>query len=310
MVATIAVLPTVPSRAERPATFSPEADAFFGALPQFRSELNQLAADLVAFTSGLDFNGTSASSVAIGTGAKTFTTQAGKLWQVGQFVIVARTSAPANYMFGQVTGYSGTSLQIMVSAGGTGGSGTYTDWTIGICPPSITTSWTSLTGTLTLAQLNAAVSDADLAAAGWSVIGTLTTTSGTTQTFTSIPQTYADLLIRPGCSHNSAGGEALRMALSDDNGSNWTGTFETWAQTAAETIRGEIHIPGYRLGSGFIVGSCPAHASNRTLNMRTSIASGTFGLADWRCDAGINALRFTNSGGASFDAGTITLYGR
>ena len=71
---------------------------------------------------------TSATSVAIGTGSKTFTIPAGKAFQVGQWVLVNETSNNANQLFGQVTAYTATSLTVNVTA--TGGSGTHADWTI------------------------------------------------------------------------------------------------------------------------------------------------------------------------------------
>jgi hypothetical protein len=71
---------------------------------------------------------TSTTSFLIGTGSKAFTTQAGKAFTVNQWVIVQETSNPANQMFGQVTGYTGTTLTVNVTT--TGGSGTHADWTI------------------------------------------------------------------------------------------------------------------------------------------------------------------------------------
>jgi hypothetical protein len=71
---------------------------------------------------------TSTTSLAIDTGSKTFTTQAGKAFQISQWVLVNETSNSANQMLGQITGYSGTSLTVNVTA--TGGSGTHADWTI------------------------------------------------------------------------------------------------------------------------------------------------------------------------------------
>jgi hypothetical protein len=72
---------------------------------------------------------TSASSVAIGTGAKTFTVTAGKSFLGGMFLVIADTAAPStNWMSGQVTSYSGTSLVMNILA--VGGSGTKTAWTI------------------------------------------------------------------------------------------------------------------------------------------------------------------------------------
>lgn len=73
-------------------------------------------------------NGTSTTSLTVGTGTKNITTQSGKNFVVGEWLLVARTAAPTNYMAGQVTSYSSTAL--VVNATATGGSGTYTDWTI------------------------------------------------------------------------------------------------------------------------------------------------------------------------------------
>lgn len=73
--------------------------------------------------------GTSVTSVAIGSGSKSFTTQSGKFFATGTRVLISSDANPTvNYMFGTVTAYSSTSLTVSVAA--TGGSGTYTDWTI------------------------------------------------------------------------------------------------------------------------------------------------------------------------------------
>jgi hypothetical protein len=48
---------------------------------------------------------TSATSLAISTGSKTFTTQAGKAFQVGQWMLIQETSNSANQMLGQITAY-------------------------------------------------------------------------------------------------------------------------------------------------------------------------------------------------------------
>ncbi len=71
---------------------------------------------------------TSTTSLTIGTGSKTLTIQAGKAFQVGQWVLIQEASNSANQMLGQITAYGGTSLTVNVTA--TGGSGTHADWTI------------------------------------------------------------------------------------------------------------------------------------------------------------------------------------
>lgn len=75
------------------------------------------------------FLATSTTILTIGTGSKVFTIQAGKDIGVGSFVIGTSDAAPStNYMFGQVTAYSGTTLTVNVTV--SGGSGMHGDWTI------------------------------------------------------------------------------------------------------------------------------------------------------------------------------------
>lgn len=71
--------------------------------------------------------GTSATSVLIGTGAKSFTTQENKQFSPG-FVLIVSASVPANYMYGLVSSYTGTTLNVDVVA--IGGTGTFSDWII------------------------------------------------------------------------------------------------------------------------------------------------------------------------------------
>ncbi|MEW9585522.1 hypothetical protein [Paraburkholderia sp. DGU8] len=73
---------------------------------------------------------TSTTVVAIGIGSKTFATQANKQFAVGQFVSAVSAGTPTNYMHGQVTAYSGTSLTVNVLD--VGGSGSPSDWNISI----------------------------------------------------------------------------------------------------------------------------------------------------------------------------------
>ena len=126
----ITPLPTPPSRSA-PSTFSTLADALLGALPTFVTEANAQAA-------ALELNDTtdaSASSAAIGTGAKTFVVTAGKSFQPGMSLMIADDAAPStNWMHGQVTSYSGTTLVMNITA--IGGSGTKTAWIITFSAPT------------------------------------------------------------------------------------------------------------------------------------------------------------------------------
>jgi hypothetical protein len=81
-------------------------------------------------TTGAGYFATSSSSNAIGTGSKTFTTQAGLAYSAGAYVQVTDQSTSTNYMQGTVTSYSGTTLVVNVTA--TSGSGTPTIWYINL----------------------------------------------------------------------------------------------------------------------------------------------------------------------------------
>ena len=73
---------------------------------------------------------TSTTSNSVGTGAKTFTTQSGKQFQAGQYVLISDSANSANFMHGTVTSYSGTSL--VINSLDIGGSGTKASWNISI----------------------------------------------------------------------------------------------------------------------------------------------------------------------------------
>lgn len=73
---------------------------------------------------------TSVSSIAIATGSKAFTVATGLSFVAGLRVRAASAAGPANFMEGLVASYSGATLTVTVDV--TGGSGTKTDWNIGI----------------------------------------------------------------------------------------------------------------------------------------------------------------------------------
>lgn len=91
---------------------------------------NAAASAVTAASQAASLQGTSTTSVLIGTGAKSFTTQASKQWPVGAHLKIWSAANPANYMTGPVASYSGTALGVTVEA--IGGSGTFTDWVIEI----------------------------------------------------------------------------------------------------------------------------------------------------------------------------------
>jgi hypothetical protein len=75
--------------------------------------------------------GTSTTSNLVGLGAKSFTTQSGKYFNVGKFLMVRATTNPVDaWMWGQVASYSGTALVLNSQA--FAGSGAFADWIIDV----------------------------------------------------------------------------------------------------------------------------------------------------------------------------------
>lgn len=116
------------------------------------TKANEAAASAISAVNAPGTNATSTSSVAIGTGSKTFTIQTGKAFVVGQFVVAADTSAPStNYMVGQITAHNSGTGSLTINATLTAGSGTLTAWTIALTGPAQDlTPYATLTGTQTL----------------------------------------------------------------------------------------------------------------------------------------------------------------
>ena len=76
--------------------------------------------------------GTSASSMTIGLGAKTFTTQTAEGWCPGIYITVSRASAPTQYMSGVVTAYNPSTGVLSFIADAISGGGTDTSWNIAL----------------------------------------------------------------------------------------------------------------------------------------------------------------------------------
>ena len=155
---------------------------------------------------GAGYGGTSTTSQGTGTGSKTFTTQAGKAWQVGAYVRYTSTGT-GEYMQGTVTAYSIASMTINVDTNTC--TTTHTDWNINPAgvqgatgsagtPGSSNFAGTSVTsntigtGSLTFTtqaglayQVGARIRIADSAATTNYVEGICTAYSGTTLTINS-----------------------------------------------------------------------------------------------------------------------------
>lgn len=93
------------------------------------SAVDQTARNM-ATAAATSLQGTSATSLAIGSGTKTFTTQSGKAWTVGQFVLASYDIT--RYMIGQVVSYSGSTLVLSVPSDGYNSGGTFASWTLNL----------------------------------------------------------------------------------------------------------------------------------------------------------------------------------
>jgi len=118
-------IPAFPLRSQGLAqqAYSAGVEASLSALPKFVDDMNAVGSAYALTT-----NGTSTTSVAIGTGSKSFTTQTNLGYLVGMTLRLAFDST--NYMTGDVTSYNTGSGALVVNVTSVVGSGTRTSWTI------------------------------------------------------------------------------------------------------------------------------------------------------------------------------------
>lgn len=103
-------------------------------------------------------NGTSSTSLIVSPVSKTFTTQTGKNFVLGQPVMIARTADPGGtWMAGNITAYNSGTGSMTVDVVWTRGSGTHSDWTISLAAPAnpaaVSKGGDSMTGALTVPGL-------------------------------------------------------------------------------------------------------------------------------------------------------------
>jgi hypothetical protein len=103
------------------------AEGFKNAAQGFRNEAEGFKDAAAASAAALV--ATSASNRTIGAGSVTFTTQAGKYFNIGQTIKVVPTADGARFMVGRVTAYSGTSLTLDVTNVSVG-AGAYASWSL------------------------------------------------------------------------------------------------------------------------------------------------------------------------------------
>lgn len=141
---------------------------------------------------------------------------------------------------------------------------------------------------------------------GWTQITQITTTSGSTATFSNIPQTYSEILfVLENVSHNSGTSTSFGIELSA-NGTTWSSRSNiTSATSSTSNAYGALHIPRYTGNAGSMVNGV---ALGLTAPAQSPTGLTTAFVFAWVV-AGIAHARFS-PGGGSFDGGTITLLGR
>jgi hypothetical protein len=121
----VTIVPDFPLRSSglSDAEYSTQVEASLAAMPQFIEDLNAVGSAYALAT-----NGTSTTSVAIGTGSKSFTTQTGLGYVVGMTLRIANNST--NFMTGEVTSYNSGSGALVMNITSVTGSGTLASWFI------------------------------------------------------------------------------------------------------------------------------------------------------------------------------------
>jgi hypothetical protein len=130
------------------------------------------------------------------------------------------------------------------------------------------------------------------------LLATLTTTSGTTQSATGLGTTSTNYLIVYEALNNATGSSDLNVYASVDNGSTYSGT--------GLIVSGLGSVPMYGVSMIFRVN---ASLSNRAATIFGQLSYGSSSKIATTSAAPINALRFSWAAGYTFNGGTIYIYG-
>lgn len=144
--------------------------------------------------------------------------------------------------------------------------------------------------------------NASTSASSLDLIGTLTTTSGSTQSLTGISSTYKHLaIVIDGVSHSHSSDAGMTIAFSSNNGSSY-GT----AQSLIGTTNSASNV---WYGSGIIYRT-GITGQNKVGNFGfvPTVGNGRSAIAETVITGVVNAIQFAVTGGA-FDAGQILIYG-
>lgn len=261
--------PTAPSRSMTNDEFVVAANAMVAWYATQYAELTVFAAEMEALA-GAAFTGTSTTSLAIGTGSKSFTTQTGLSFSAGQFIVAASASGPTNYMVGNITSYNTGTGALVMNSTAVGGSGTMTDWALGLIPTTagVLIAGSTMTGQLVLPAATTSLSPLRIPH------GTAHSAPTDGDLWTTSTGLYARI----------NGATVLFSTLAQATASQvWTGTSQTTAITpyalfqAADAVAlsdGATITPNFNTGLNFTV----TLGGNRTLANPTNAKDGQSGL--------------------------------
>lgn len=248
--------------------------------------------------SAAGFTATSITSLTIGLGSRTLTlAQAAKSFVVGDFVVVASTANPANFMTGQVTAFNAGTGVMTVNVTGIGGAGTIASWNVALSgqPAAPVTSGT-LAGVLNLAgsQSISSAATTDIGAANSNnvtITGTTTITAlgtapeGATRRLLfsgALTLTHnAGSLILPGAANIATAAGDVAEAQSLGSG-NWRVTSFTRANglSVVGSIRRTVKTAGFN--AGLADNGAIFELASATAQTMTFTAAATLGGA-WSC---------------------------
>lgn len=194
------------------------------------------------------FTATSTSSVTVGTGSKSFTVQASKSFQAGEFGKLVDQADAANYIFGPITSYNNGTGAVVMNVTHTGGSGTKTAWNFSLAgqPGAAGTGWVGgkLTSKIELTDRVTIAAAATVDIGGAASNNILVSGSGATITSLGTPGNGIEATVEFAgintLANNSniicLGGQALATAAGDvaefvSNGSGWK--MKSYAAAAA-----------------------------------------------------------------------------
>ncbi|MHC4051374.1 hypothetical protein [Bradyrhizobium sp. 25ACV] len=251
---------------------------------------------------GAGYGGTSTTSLAIGTGSKVFTTQAGLAYTNGARVRASSAANPTTDWMEGVATYSGTTLTVTVDK--TNGSGTHADWNFNVGGEPGTTGVASIDG----ATGAFTTSNGIETAAGVIRLTGARRTLPTRQVFTSGSGTYTTpancLWIEVELVGGGAGGAGGGSGSPGAGTSGGNTTFSTMTAgggasgsiatpgAAGTATGGDVNIPGGR-GQGGGLGELGHGAQGGSSSLGGSGSGGIFGANS----AGFAAAANSGSGG-------------